>query len=387
MTQEETTELLDWTYKQGRILTCNGKATMFYSPERGFPFEKDELPHYHLMANTFDDTFLPCPAKNKALQNPICGAFFRPIFVGGFEHSTDHDESVYNVQTNTLFIDLRIPRLGQKLFQHVKGFDSMTCEELKMYARRHVFAGYTRVSLQEQDERPVCTRYHCMDWNFVGVPRPRPNKWYVEMSPCGDVWKELAYAKDNFHQHYYWERWERLKRDGRGHGLVLALKREKYIDQERDGVIVVVGDHFSYMYGRMLIGDKKDYSQKTSLVDLVDAALDAGDRSTAECYLSIDAGHGMISTGWTIDCAIQPWKENTKLFDIGAVAIDGSDIDSCELSIDGAVWKVVESSVGITELKTVFQMVEKEFYPEMNVDHILLGSTGRKRDYETALIK
>lgn len=41
----------------------------------------------------------------------------------------------------------------------------------------------------------VATRHHAIDWNYVGKPRPRPNKWRVEMGPGGDIWKEWGFAK------------------------------------------------------------------------------------------------------------------------------------------------------------------------------------------------
>lgn len=40
---------LNWTAKQGRILTANGQANVYYDADRGFPFSEDQLPHYHLM--------------------------------------------------------------------------------------------------------------------------------------------------------------------------------------------------------------------------------------------------------------------------------------------------------------------------------------------------
>ena len=43
---------LDWTAKQGRILTANGRANEYYCQERGFPYQEEELPHYYLMQET-----------------------------------------------------------------------------------------------------------------------------------------------------------------------------------------------------------------------------------------------------------------------------------------------------------------------------------------------
>lgn len=101
--------------------------------------------------------------------------------------------------------------------------------DLRLFARRHAFAGYTRVAPlplpgealetshggsgggggggrrgREIEQRrrdrtggggSVATRHHCIDWNYVGERRPRPNKWRVEMGPGGDVWKEWGFAK------------------------------------------------------------------------------------------------------------------------------------------------------------------------------------------------
>ena len=112
--------------------------------------------------------------------------------------------------------------------------------ELRLFARRHAFAGYTRleplplpeealeinhggggrrgsvgggwesreIEGRSRDRRTrggdagaeggggsVATRHHCIDWNYVGEPRPRPNKWRVEMGPGGDVWREWGFAK------------------------------------------------------------------------------------------------------------------------------------------------------------------------------------------------
>mmetsp|Transcript_35230 Transcript_35230/g.98981 ORF Transcript_35230/g.98981 Transcript_35230/m.98981 type:complete len:380 (+) Transcript_35230:65-1204(+) len=347
----EAAELLGWTAKQGRIVTANGQAATLYVPERGFPFQPEECPHHHLLQGTTHSAFSSWASQNTS-RNLVCGAFFRPLFVGGWEHTSDVDEVVYNVQTNTLFIDMRIPRLGRKLLAGVAGLGEMDADQLKLYARRHAFAGYTR--LQHENGRPVCTRHHCVDWNFVGAPRPRPNKWYVEMHPDESMWKEWAYARDDFGQHYYWERWQRLQRDGNGRGFVLAMRKERREDDSRDEIIVAVGDHFSYIRGRAA-AKTGPYADKASAVDLVDAAVDAGDRGAAEACLSIDAGHGSVSEGWVIDCALQHWKEGSRLLAGASVAVSGSGAGPCRVLIDQRPWEVYECSVGPEDLEAVLR--------------------------------
>lgn len=95
--------------------------------------------------------------------------------------------------------------------------------ELRLFARRHAFAGYTKIQPirpigeqsaaappapkaittaargREEEESAVgglvATRHHAIDWNYIGIKRARPNKWRVEMDPRGDVWKEWGFAK------------------------------------------------------------------------------------------------------------------------------------------------------------------------------------------------
>jgi len=324
---------MDWNHKQGRILTANGLADEFYTAERGFPFIIEELPHYFLEQGETRLLFHQW-SLSRSEPIPICGAWNRLLFTGGFEHSTSETERVYNIQTNSFFIDLRIPTSRSQVIPADRtSLASLTDEELRLFARQHVFGGYSLIN-QEQG-RIVCTRHHCMDWNYVGVSRSRPNKWWVELNSSGNVWKEWAYAKDNFGQHYYMERWERLEE---GNSLRLALRKREGID----GIVVVVGDHFNYLLDREISGEEPKYN-KASLVDLVDAAIAKGDRETAEIFCGIDAGHGRLSEKWVIDCAIQPWKEGSALWH--NIVVHGTSINDCWILWNDEIWDVFECSL------------------------------------------
>ncbi|MGH7974042.1 MAG: hypothetical protein ACREBR_00850 [bacterium] len=158
---------------------------------------------------------------------------------------------MYNLQSGNLFVDLRIPRTKPKSFARKRHLSELTDDELRNFARQHIFAGFTLLSnaktkcgiinsgMEELPIRPVCTRHHCVDWNFVGHPRSRPNKWYVELSKSKDRFKEWAYATDSFAQHYYVEVWKRWHGDDFGDGLRLSLRKSSGCD--RDGILVVVG--------------------------------------------------------------------------------------------------------------------------------------------------
>eukprot|EP00934_Nitzschia_sp_Nitz4_P004576 Nitzschia sp. Nitz4//scaffold3_size479765//31760//32920//NITZ4_000012-RA/size479765-processed-gene-0.41-mRNA-1//1//CDS//3329550494//4566//frame0 len=333
------TQHLEWTSKQGHCLTADGRALELYTPERGFPFSENELPHYHLIKGDTHQTF----AKWKKSQPPaslVAGSWDRPLFCGGWNHTTNADERVYNVQTHNLFIDMRIPRTRELVLPNtVQSLEELTPEQLRLYARQHVFAGFSVPS--REDGRDLCTRHHCIDWNFVGQGRPRPNKWWIHMDSDRRQWLESSYATDERGQYYYFERWQR--RAGDDLPIRLALRKAK--GQGRDGVVVVVGDHFNYVFARELTGGESDFGQ-SSLVDLVDAAVAAGDLASARGYLSIEAGHGTVSSGWMLDCAIPLWNEGSKrLFPPCAeIRVVGGTIDSCQVEWDGDLWDVLDCS-------------------------------------------
>ncbi|KAL7543763.1 hypothetical protein ACHAXR_013061 [Thalassiosira sp. AJA248-18] len=388
--------LLGWTAKQGRILTDTGNALRYYTKENGFPFSQQELPHHYLENGVSHSVFrkwanerrsfsedqqnincasllaLPPGLKATMLQSsPIVGAWDRPLFAGKWEHSTNDEEIVYNIQTGTLFVDLRIPRskpvkkwekLGQQFNNHHQVLESLSDQELRLYARQHVFGGYSMLTMENaQTRRALCTRHHCVDWNYIrGKPRPRPNKWYIEPNSAtgpSNVWKEWSYSTDGNGQSYYYERWQRIHGDENGEGLSLAMRRK---ESTQDGILVVVGDHFNYILERQLSGLEKAYAKANNLVDLVDSAIDNGDRETAISYLSLDGGHGKISSGWKIDCSIQSWNHGMNVFErigSGNIRVVGNNADPFwDVTIGDTSWEVYESSIrSATELEQLLR--------------------------------
>ena len=376
---------LDWSDQQRRILTDHGNAELWYSPERGYPFTNDELPHYHLQNEQQQETtreiFLQWKLQQQTnpVANPIVGIWERTLFYGGFEYTTHHNEYTYNVQTSTLFIDLRIPKSRNEILTRrsppIQSLHDMTMEELRYYARQHVFAGYTKVKCMETTATsfPYCaTRYHCMDWNYVGWPRSRPNKWYIELpakqgtdnnnnnnneaNATISQWKEWAYATNQYQQHYYCEHWQRHHDDFYGHdqnqNIFVILRKCSH----PDGIIIVWNDHLMYCVDRC--GDPSNLpprGQSSSLVEVVDELLlQRHDITSARHYLSMQGGHGRwippppttsdhpdslnnVHRGaWVMDHCIEFWKEGQSFFGVD---------DSILIRSDGTIrWKKAPSS-------------------------------------------
>ncbi|KAL7549007.1 hypothetical protein ACHAWF_012273 [Thalassiosira exigua] len=421
---------LDWSARQSRILTADGLALGYFSAERGFPFRPDELPHCHLERGDSREVFRSWARRLKeedersgpaARRHPIVGAWKRTLFASQMERSTDDDEEVYNVQTRTLFVDLRVPRcrpegrwedLGRRALVEGGGAEDDECRrvlssfsdlDLRRFARQHIFAGYSFVEIPGMTGEvgegggagdngptlPSCTRHHCIDWNYVpGHPRPRPNKWWIdgsegqEDSPPYRAWMEQSHAPDDSGRPYYRERWERLSGDCDSMGFRLAMRR---MGGSVDAAVVAVGDHFNYAVGRRFKSDDEGrsirgrYPRCKSLVELVDAAVESGDRDAAMSYLTTDGGHGTISSEWRVDLSLRPWNRGRTLFEIllpsGVASGDGHSGQAFPASVRASqrmpngggkrddpyvwtvvlgeddAWEVLECSVGPLELE------------------------------------
>jgi hypothetical protein len=206
----------------------------------------------------------------------------------------------------------------------------------------------------------ACTRHHAIDWNFVGVGRPRPNKWWVQPTPESmrtpsggegeghaegrvkrarwdageqgaaarmDDWLELSYASDDSGAPYYWERWTRYEGGACGGGgggqvpATVALRASLVAQEEvaqgahataatlvaRDALLVVAGDHFNYVVQRPVPWERLA-PLGGSCAAVVDAAITQGDRALAEACVLLEAGHGRVSSGWVVDASLQPWR-------------------------------------------------------------------------------
>jgi len=350
---------LDWSSKQGRILTANGTASSLYTSERGFSFRSDELPHHFLQLGTIHDVHPRLP--NTQVLLPIVGAWKRTFFYGGWEYTCEADEITFNLQTHSLFIDLRIPRSRNELLRNrvtasvpPTSLDDLDATQLRYYARQHCFAGYTHGSFTDDAASRTgmdccCTRHHCIDWNYVGTGRDRPNKWWVQLheNQSGNTWKEWAYATNDCAQHYYCEQWERLPQDDPPSNVpvVAFRKRRNQNSPERDGVLVIVGDHFNYCVDRQSMAGFEKYAGCTSLVATVDAAIKADDLVSARAWLSLRGGHGRISEGWIVDNAIEFWTEGKALWEKEDLSTTGNALEDFCLVWNGEPWDLYESNV------------------------------------------
>lgn len=91
-------DAMNWSAQQGHILTGGGRLEKLYNAP-DFVWTEDQLPHYHKTRHDTHEVFAKWKAEGKT-SNLVAGAWSRPLFVGGWQHTGDHIETVFNVQVS-----------------------------------------------------------------------------------------------------------------------------------------------------------------------------------------------------------------------------------------------------------------------------------------------
>jgi hypothetical protein len=340
-----------WQEKQGAILTGNNALVSYSLPHRDF--QVCDLPHYLLSKKITRKAFKAWLKANRR-SNAIIGCWSRPVFAGGFLESTEYDTAAFNLQSPSLFIDMRFPHSRSATLNSKTSFRDCSLDELFNLSQQHCFGGYSLPELPLSSSQ-LFTRHHIIDWNYhPAFPRNRPNRWFVQYYedpklPGNDSFKEYCYIRDKDGVPLYYERWERIQpfECQKEKYLVLrkslpcpfSLRKGNRAPQEneiRDGLLVITGNHFAFVQDR-------DYSsilahlenEKENLLSkgrggggafvrfLLSFSLlsESAKRRIVEDYLDLEGIYGQVSVSgpgnyaWNILRSTFPWNEDKQLFD------------------------------------------------------------------------
>eukprot|EP00598_Pedospumella_elongata_P014492 CAMPEP_0185013588 /NCGR_PEP_ID=MMETSP1098-20130426/98882_1 /TAXON_ID=89044 /ORGANISM="Spumella elongata, Strain CCAP 955/1" /LENGTH=395 /DNA_ID=CAMNT_0027542655 /DNA_START=18 /DNA_END=1206 /DNA_ORIENTATION=+ len=199
-------KLLQWGSTQGHILTGGGILEAQSIP--GVHFQEEHLAHYWLKKRVTKQILRQWLDRNFRSMS-IVGAWDRPLFSGGWVESTKHDTESFNLQTPSIFIDMRIPKLRPTAqIRTRENLASCSDDELRLLARQHCFSGYSFPEPDKSIEKSgalVFTRHHIIDWNYhPAFPRSRPNRWWVQTKDVEngkegtDSFKEFSTVRDKF---------------------------------------------------------------------------------------------------------------------------------------------------------------------------------------------
>lgn len=370
---------MEWSKKQGYILTGGGILTTQMVPGRDY--QDEDLPHFHLKNNSSREIFQQWLNEGRRC-NMIAGLWNRPLFAGGWTESTESDTSAFNMQTPSIFIDLRFPVSRPSYFRNKESIGDFSLDELRLLARQHCFSGYSL-----PDPNNVFTRHHIIDWNYhPSYPRPRPNRWRVELKEDGMSFKEHSVALDRFGVPVYFERWARIADDSRGRKYFAARRIDALMpssyDNYRDGVLIIMGTHFTLAIDRKRpFPSFEGCSECSGGPALVDYAASIGDRESIEKYLDLQGSYGRIfkrntqpsASGlhrgrnfyeWKIEKSTHPWLEGkSPLHSDEKVKFEYSRSHGVRLAVTmswaGYDWEILECSFTPSELRELFNCSEE----------------------------
>eukprot|EP00039_Didymoeca_costata_P016121 m.283732 g.283732 ORF g.283732 m.283732 type:complete len:371 (-) comp16338_c2_seq99:2072-3184(-) len=359
-------DLLDWASTQGHILNGGGRLQKASLPGRDFPDDGSELPHYHKKKGVLEvgKAFRQWISEGRRSKECV-GVWCRPLFCGGWSESTTVDTSVFNLQTQSIFIDMRFPVELHKI-QFPKSFQACSLEELRLLSRQHCFAGYSLISNRIETSKestvpdislPYCVRHHAIDWNYhPDYPRNRPNKWFIQRRADGKSFKEWCIVSDPENgQAVYMERWELLENPN--HNCFVA-RRVFSQEEERDSFLVIIGDHFGYTRDRRS-SLPKFRTKSGGCASLVDEAYSRKDRDSMIAMLDLEGSYGRVSgennrAKWTITHSTFPWKRNTSLITYDSVVLNYLGDKLTTIHWEGAKWEVLENDFSKVTLQEMF---------------------------------
>ena len=108
--------------------------------------------------------------------------------------------------------------------------------------------------------------------------------------------------------------------------------------------------HLNFIHGRRSSFEMLAETRK-STVELVDLALEGGNRKLALTYLEVEAGHATLSDeGWIIDKCTLPQREKCIL---DRFTVCRKLTDACLVSWEGNTYEVIECSCPMENLSLI----------------------------------
>ncbi|MFN4140482.1 hypothetical protein [Aestuariivirga sp.] len=240
--------------------------------------------------------------------------------------TVDDTTLVYWGQTETLFVDLRIPA-DRPDAQGRRSFEDFSDEELLSLAEQKGFAGHVVV------DGSMCTWVRYIDF--------RPDNGRSDQGRLridGDTLFEEGDPSSVLGEGYR----ETYHRQCRAQQRSVALYRPAGQGaRENAAVLIVIDDRFLYARAR-----PRPLPQAESLRDLIAAA--GNDRELIHGYLDCEVSYGLVSEGWKVANSTIPFREGQRLTERRFSLAPESHVLATD---DGnQPWSIVESTLALPEL-------------------------------------
>jgi hypothetical protein len=217
------------------------------------------------------------------------------------EGKPDYSVNVRNIQTPTLFGDVRIPK-DRPPFPHATSLADLTDAELETLYRQEGFSGYTTV------QGYITTWHHEIDY--------RPPDGTVDIGRLQFTGGRSMFeygVEATYTEHW----WNLASGDGACFGARVLKRRPGATDRIWE-ILSVNGDHFIYARNR-----DTDLPMASSLADLIKNT--KATRAQVLEYLDCEVSHGFVEGGsqpWEIQFSTLPFRTGKRLSFVDHIAVD-----------------------------------------------------------------
>lgn len=269
----------------------------------------------------------------------IAGAYTRPLMMrnASFFVETEHDVNVVDIQTHSVFVDIRIRTDRDAQLEcdpPALSLADYNMEQLAVLAHNHCFAGISVIDygIAGYQGQPVCNRLHCFDWAPTSAARTN-NQWRIQTEFDRGGWVELGVAKDEHGQANYVEHWATIPGTREGPFLVLRRNIDTTVRDQRGAMLVIAGRTFGYIVERahQLLAEQGKQKSRTvgsgtaeMVATEVAKALASPNEETErrawiEAMLDMECSVGRIvdpetasaASSWIIELSTFPWLQQT----------------------------------------------------------------------------
>jgi hypothetical protein len=275
----------------------------------------------------------------EAVPSWLTGAWER-LWVSNDHGPIEDTVNVRNIQTPTLFGDVRIPK-DRPRFPKAKSLRDLTDAELKTLYPQEGFSGYTTT------EGYVVTWHHEISF--------QPPDGSIDIGRA-----EFTGGRNMFEhgvQSVYLEHWWHLA-SGDGYFLGVQVMRKLPGGAQRiHELLSVAGDHFIYARNRPF-----DLPMAPSMAALIKET--HADRQQILAYLDCEVSHGFVLGGsfpWEIQFSTLPYRQGEALAFASLIEVDPR---TGQLSHRGElpdqVWSFPVNTIGVEDLLVMFPPKRRE---------------------------
>lgn len=270
--------------------------------------------------------------SNASVPNWLVAAWQR-LYALDSDGQPNSSVNVRNIQTPTLFGDVRIPK-DRLAFPHAKSLDDLTDAELATLYVQEGFSGHTTV------EGYITTWHHEIDYQ---PPDGTIDIGRLQFTGGRSMFEYGVQA--NYTEHW----WNLGSGDGACFGARVLQRRQGGTNRIQE-ILSVNGDHFIYARNRA-----SDLPMADSLADLIKST--QASRAQILAWLDCEVSHGFVEGGskpWEIQFSTLPFRTGQRCGFVDRIVVDPKTGSVSGRATPNEIWSFPVNTLVLDDLLVLF---------------------------------